>query len=170
MARSVYSPSPSPSLRSSTDFSDSSADEDVGSYGEGGEYGASASRPGSPLTAEASMLGEDQEADTMTCQWEDCGRVFNHLPTLIDHIHNGESPSFALRAGPHSLQTILVSTSRTTPASGQGVYVAASPKRPASPSSRTYAPIQERSPSRVRDQVSHSVHIVRAYGETKSSS
>ncbi|KAI0667451.1 hypothetical protein C8Q78DRAFT_982346 [Trametes maxima] len=24
----------------------------------------------------------------MTCQWEDCGKVFNHLPTLIEHIHN----------------------------------------------------------------------------------
>ena len=89
MARSVYSPSPSPSLRSSTDFSDSS-DEDIGSYGEAAEYGGSASRPGSPVTADASMAVEDQEADTMTCQWEDCGKVFNHLPTLIDHIHNGE--------------------------------------------------------------------------------
>ncbi|KAI0739642.1 hypothetical protein C8Q80DRAFT_1199898 [Daedaleopsis nitida] len=87
MARSVYTPSPSPSLRSSVDFSDSSSDEEFGSYGEG-DYGASASRPCSPVTAEANMLGEDQEADTMTCQWEDCGRVFNHLPTLIDHIHN----------------------------------------------------------------------------------
>ncbi|RPD56836.1 hypothetical protein L226DRAFT_574185 [Lentinus tigrinus ALCF2SS1-7] len=87
MARSVYSPSPSPSLRSSTDFSDSS-DEDVGSYGEAVEYAGSASRPGSPVTADASMAVEDQEADTMTCQWEDCGKVFNHLPTLIDHIHN----------------------------------------------------------------------------------
>ena len=90
MARSVYSPSPSPSLRSNTPFSDSSSDEDIGSYGEGAEYGQSASRPGSPQTAEASMLGEEQEADTMTCQWEECGKVFNHLPTLIDHIHNGE--------------------------------------------------------------------------------
>ena len=36
------------------------------------------------------MLGEEREADTMTCQWEDCGKVFNHLPTLIEHIHNGE--------------------------------------------------------------------------------
>ncbi|EJF60853.1 hypothetical protein BD309DRAFT_207433 [Dichomitus squalens] len=88
MARSVYSPSPSPSLRSNTPLSSSSSDEDIGSYGEGGEYGPSVSRPGSPQTAEASMLGEEQEADTMTCQWEECGKVFNHLPTLIDHIHN----------------------------------------------------------------------------------
>ncbi len=88
MARSVYSPSPSPSLRSITDFSDSS-DDDAGSYGEAAEYGGSASRPASPVTADTSMTVEEQEADTMTCQWEDCGRVFNHLPTLIDHIHNG---------------------------------------------------------------------------------
>ncbi|KAI0077969.1 hypothetical protein K474DRAFT_1594915 [Panus rudis PR-1116 ss-1] len=24
----------------------------------------------------------------MSCLWEDCGEVFNHLPTLIAHIHN----------------------------------------------------------------------------------
>ncbi|KAI0331560.1 hypothetical protein GY45DRAFT_1322152 [Cubamyces sp. BRFM 1775] len=87
MARSQYSPSPSPSLPSSGGNSDSSTDEEFGSYAEGGEYGASASRPGSPAPAEAVMAGDDQEADTMTCQWEDCGKVFNHLPTLIDHIH-----------------------------------------------------------------------------------
>ena len=90
MARSQYSPSPSPSLPSSGGISDSSTDEEFGLYGEAGEYGASASRPGSPAPAEAVMAGDDQEADTMTCQWEDCGKVFNHLPTLIDHIHGGE--------------------------------------------------------------------------------
>lgn len=91
MARSAYSPSPSPSLRSNTPLSDSSSDEDLVPYPEAsGDYGPSASRPGSPQTAEASMLGEEREADTMTCQWEDCGKVFSHLPTLIEHIHNGE--------------------------------------------------------------------------------
>ncbi|KAI0822147.1 hypothetical protein BC628DRAFT_1542416 [Trametes gibbosa] len=90
MARSQYSPSPSPSLPSSHGgISDSSSDEEFASLaGDAAEYGASASRPGSPVTAEASMIGEDQGADTMTCQWEDCGKVFSHLPTLIDHIHN----------------------------------------------------------------------------------
>ncbi|KAI0776950.1 hypothetical protein BD413DRAFT_524076 [Trametes elegans] len=88
MARSQYSPSPSPSLPSSGGISESSSDEEFGLYGEVGDFGASASRPGSPVTAEVAMMGEDQEADTMTCQWEDCGKVFNHLPTLIDHIHN----------------------------------------------------------------------------------
>jgi hypothetical protein len=28
--------------------------------------------------------------DSVTCQWEDCGKVFTHLPTLIHHIHNGK--------------------------------------------------------------------------------
>ena len=94
MARSNYSPSPSPSLRSSTDFSDSSHDEDIGTHADGSELAGSASRPGSPMTAEASMLGEDKQADTMTCQWEDCGKVFSHLPTLIEHIHNGKWHDF----------------------------------------------------------------------------
>lgn len=40
---------------------------------------------GSPMQVEL-----DQE-DSVTCQWEDCGVVFTHLPTLIGHIHNGAS-------------------------------------------------------------------------------
>ncbi|EIN06910.1 hypothetical protein PUNSTDRAFT_121921 [Punctularia strigosozonata HHB-11173 SS5] len=28
------------------------------------------------------------ELDTVTCLWENCGSVFSHLPTLIEHIHN----------------------------------------------------------------------------------
>jgi len=39
---------------------------------------AYASHPGSPTQSE----------DSVTCQWEDCGKVFTHLPTLIHHIHN----------------------------------------------------------------------------------
>jgi len=41
------------------------------------------SHPGSPTQSGAS----DTE-DSVTCQWEDCGKVFTHLPTLIHHIHN----------------------------------------------------------------------------------
>ncbi|KAI0028405.1 hypothetical protein K488DRAFT_7156, partial [Vararia minispora EC-137] len=26
--------------------------------------------------------------DVATCEWDNCGKVFDHLPTLIDHIHN----------------------------------------------------------------------------------
>jgi len=36
------------------------------------------------------MQVELEPEDSVTCQWEDCGVVFTHLPTLIDHIHNGE--------------------------------------------------------------------------------
>jgi len=71
--------SPSPSL------SDSSID-DASSVSEAqleASHGFSASRPGSP------MQSGDPE-DSVTCQWEDCGKVFTHLPTLIDHIHNGK--------------------------------------------------------------------------------
>ncbi|KAH9939633.1 uncharacterized protein BXZ73DRAFT_43613 [Epithele typhae] len=85
MARSAYSPSPSPSLRSSIDLSDSSGSEYGFPLVEGGEAVGSASRPGSPA-GDANVV-KDNRPDTMTCQWEDCGRVFNHLPTLIDHIH-----------------------------------------------------------------------------------
>ena len=48
-------------------------------------YGYSASHPGSP-----SQSGVLDTEDSVTCQWEDCGKVFTHLPTLIHHIHNGK--------------------------------------------------------------------------------
>jgi len=89
MARSVYSPSPSPSLDSDR-LSDSSGD-DFASYGEPGELGSTISRPGSPGSApqiDGQVQEDEAEVDTMTCLWEDCGKVFNHLPSLIDHIHN----------------------------------------------------------------------------------
>lgn len=91
MARSVYTPSPSPSFESDH-VSDSSGIDDLASYGESGEYGGSISRPGSPRPAQSEgQVQEDvTEADTMSCRWEDCGKVFNHLPSLIDHIHNGQ--------------------------------------------------------------------------------
>lgn len=55
------------------------------------------SRPDSPQPAEG-QLGQFPAAegeDTMACQWEDCGRVFDHLPSLIEHIHNGALPTNA---------------------------------------------------------------------------
>ncbi|OSX62998.1 hypothetical protein POSPLADRAFT_1046351 [Postia placenta MAD-698-R-SB12] len=86
-----YSPSPSPSLSSSDHFSDSSDNDDLASYGgEVAEYSQSVSRPGSPGSGPTDAQGQDEEAeaDTMTCQWEQCSKVFNHLPSLIEHIHN----------------------------------------------------------------------------------
>ncbi|KAG2354238.1 hypothetical protein BDR07DRAFT_1474459 [Suillus spraguei] len=32
--------------------------------------------------------GEAAGSDTMTCLWDDCGVVFSHLPSLIEHIHS----------------------------------------------------------------------------------
>jgi hypothetical protein len=32
---------------------------------------------------------EGDPDDVATCEWDNCGKVFDHLPTLIDHIHNG---------------------------------------------------------------------------------
>ncbi|OCH84844.1 hypothetical protein OBBRIDRAFT_807948 [Obba rivulosa] len=86
----MYSPSPSPSLdEDGPNFSDSSSDDDLAPYGEPAELGQSISRPGSPMQAEGQLPDNpNAETDTMTCRWEDCDKVFNHLPTLIDHIHN----------------------------------------------------------------------------------
>lgn len=48
-----------------------------------------------PQSRAGSQVPEDGDPeaipeDSVTCQWDDCGIVFTHLPTLIDHIHNGE--------------------------------------------------------------------------------
>ena len=95
-----YSPSPSPGIPSSHELSDSSSSDDFPLNGELFEH-ASASRGGSPLIFEQIIGGEgDGEGeDTISCQWEECGRVFNHLPTLIEHIHNG----MGVRVFPHVL-------------------------------------------------------------------
>lgn len=53
--------------------------------------GPSVSRRGSPSAshhAEASNGGAVDE-DSVTCLWDNCGVVYTHLPTLIEHIHNG---------------------------------------------------------------------------------
>ncbi|KAH7905929.1 hypothetical protein BJ138DRAFT_1017006 [Hygrophoropsis aurantiaca] len=47
----------------------------------------SASRPVSPAGDEAPGGGV-AGGDTVTCLWEECGVVFTHLPTLIEHIHS----------------------------------------------------------------------------------
>lgn len=72
----------------SLDTSSDSSDEDVSNisemHTEGGVIHPSASRAGSPPNAEVVV------EDSITCQWGDCGVVFTHLGTLIDHIHNSE--------------------------------------------------------------------------------
>ena len=49
-----------------------------------GTYGYPTSHSGSPTQS-----GALNKKDSVSCQWEDCGEVFTHLATLIDHIHNG---------------------------------------------------------------------------------
>lgn len=67
---------------------DSSEDEQTEHYGQS----LSVSRPTSPAmsqhdfqTTAASGTIEDIKA----CQWNDCGVIFAHLPSMIKHIHNG---------------------------------------------------------------------------------
>lgn len=80
-----YPRSPSPVFSSSDRYSDSSSDD---GYPANGEYGEM-SRPGSPGAAMEGVQDDNVEVDTMTCRWEECGKVFSHLPTMIEHIHNG---------------------------------------------------------------------------------
>jgi hypothetical protein len=60
---------------------------------------------GDPVLAEgedaqsiAALEAAALEEDSATCMWGECGIVFTHLPSLIQHIHNGEfslfSPTF----------------------------------------------------------------------------
>jgi hypothetical protein len=87
MDRSSYSPSISPVSPSPTP-SDSSID-DIRSIQS--DAAPSISQSGSPAPLlENGHVADGSEVDTVTCQWEDCGTVFTHLPTLIEHIHNGE--------------------------------------------------------------------------------
>ncbi|KAG5342303.1 hypothetical protein C0989_003432 [Termitomyces sp. Mn162] len=101
----------SPSLRSpSPSFSESSGNEEsMFLSGNALGLGPSASRPGSPRNPDTIHL-EDVESDSVTCLWDDCGKVFTHLPTLISHIHDGGLPN------------ILVFTNRIIPANGQPVH------------------------------------------------
>lgn len=72
-------------------LSDSSDIDAASSVGEVLQQAGSRSTPrgGSPMQVEL------EPEDSVTCQWEECGVVFTHLPTLIDHIHNGASKDLA---------------------------------------------------------------------------
>ena len=54
----------------------------------------SASRVGSPSLSHPAENGDVVDEDSVTCLWDNCGVVYTHLPTLINHIHDGE---FVLR-------------------------------------------------------------------------
>ncbi|KAF9467632.1 hypothetical protein BDZ94DRAFT_1135638, partial [Collybia nuda] len=90
MARSQHSPShsPAPAMSPSPSFSDSEARLSPPSESQE-TLGPSVSQAGSPSELRQRVpLPEDVEEDSVTCLWDDCGIVFTHLPTLIDHIHN----------------------------------------------------------------------------------
>ncbi|KAI0314759.1 hypothetical protein OF83DRAFT_1063270 [Amylostereum chailletii] len=76
----MYSVSPSPGPLSP---SLSQSSDDDGPTAVDPEVSLSASRQPSP----EQTIDFDTD-DTVTCQWGECGKVYSHLPTLIDHIHN----------------------------------------------------------------------------------
>ncbi|KAG1742435.1 hypothetical protein EDB19DRAFT_614332 [Suillus lakei] len=81
MSYGAYARSPSPVFSQSTAPPDDSSEDEIPdvqpSVGQTGSPG--------PITAEH---GEAAGSDTMTCLWDDCGVVFSHLPSLIEHIHS----------------------------------------------------------------------------------
>ena len=89
MALSGYSPSPSPRSISPA-FTDSSGQDSTPSDH---EYvlEAGSDQPGSPNSGDKDKSAKNAEPDAVTCLWDDCGVIFTHLPTLITHIHDGES-------------------------------------------------------------------------------
>ena len=48
----------------------------------------SASRLGSPQVSEGHEV--EVEIESVTCLWAGCGKPFNELKTLIEHMHNGK--------------------------------------------------------------------------------
>ena len=78
----------------------------------------STSRLSTPIQAQ--MVAQ-QPQDAMECQWEECGKMFNNLAVMIEHIHNGASipSSFIANMYLTFAQTISVCTNPTTPANGR---------------------------------------------------
>ena len=90
-APSFRSPSPVFS-QSSLKIDDSSSESDLG-CAPASALDEAAGSPG-PSTGPTA----DQGADTVTCLWDDCGIVFTHLPTLIEHIHSSKHAPLFPRA------------------------------------------------------------------------
>ena len=83
MALIGYSPSSSPRSISPA-FTDSS---DQDSTPSDHEYALEAGSD----SGDKDKSAKNAEPDAVTCLWDDCGVIFTHLPTLITHIHDGES-------------------------------------------------------------------------------
>jgi hypothetical protein len=112
MERSIPSVTDSPISPPSPTFSDSSADDSASTASERApkqeavdpSQGRAEAAPRAPITPSrpdsrssvSSGVGAQQEyaeaayGDTASCMWDDCGIVFTHLPTLIEHIHSGK--------------------------------------------------------------------------------
>jgi uncharacterized C2H2 Zn-finger protein len=74
----------SPPSPSSSDSSGDNTGSNASDIHAEGSFDVSALRPGSPIHGAEGI----ETNNVVTCQWKDCGIVFDHLPTLINHIHN----------------------------------------------------------------------------------
>ena len=78
MARSTFSPSPSPGFESESRFSDSSLDDEPLNLNstDATNNVPSSSRPESPLviTTDGNAGQGAQEVEVVECQWEECGK------------------------------------------------------------------------------------------------
>ncbi|KAG9312515.1 hypothetical protein JVU11DRAFT_6909 [Chiua virens] len=75
--------SPSPTFSQSSLKYDSSSEDEAG-YAPTSAPDEATGSPGPSSTVPTA----EQGPDTVTCLWDDCGIVFTHLPTLIEHIHS----------------------------------------------------------------------------------
>ena len=161
MERIVYSPSPE--LRSpSPAFSQSSVQlDDDSSESEAGDATA---LPGEDIVSPGPSALAAEPGDTVTCLWEDCGHVFSHLPTLIEHIHTCQS--IHDKDSEHDLTSTVVHqhisayTSRITRVNGQRAHVVDLHRLLALHSYRTSAHIPAKSLSHVLAQVSSSYYFL----------
>ncbi|KAK1222279.1 hypothetical protein PQX77_014912 [Marasmius sp. AFHP31] len=135
---SDYSPTSSPRERRSASPSEASHIGDMQSINtvSNGISNPESTRADSPPLVGAGVQQDEliDSEDTVTCLWDNCGVVFTHLPTLIEHIHNGE-------------RITLEYTNRTTPANGRHVTEEDFLRRRDLLSSRTFGHTQEKSRS-----------------------
>ncbi|KAF8630580.1 hypothetical protein AX17_005392 [Amanita inopinata Kibby_2008] len=122
MEGSVQSVTDSPISPPSPSYSDTSADVSISTPSERGPQQQTisvnqpnveatapgprntTSRPASPSSRSSSGVANQQGYmdvaydDSASCMWDDCGVVFTHLPTLIEHIHSvhigSQKPSY----------------------------------------------------------------------------
>lgn len=155
----MYSPappfrSPSPSFsQSSLKYEDDSSESELG-YAPTSAPDETAASPGPSSTAPKA----EQGVDTVTCLWDDCGIVFTHLPTLIEHIHSSKR-SLHPYASPLTCtyQPTSAFTSQTTLVNGPRATAVDSLRPLGSHSYRTFVRTRERSPSYALDQASRRV-------------